>query len=87
MKFNITWEGDIPELTEDEKLHLAREIVWLEQSMPDPSDLIFHMINLTKDPEGPSIVAYGKPDNRGELFLEYNAVTQYITLDDIDDVS
>jgi hypothetical protein len=82
MKFNVIWEGEPPEITEDQKLLLAREIVWLESSVLDPSDLVFHTIDLTSDPEGPCIIAFKKDGNQNDLFLEHYAESKFIPLYD-----
>lgn len=82
MKFNIIWEGEPPEITEDQKLFLAREIAWLESSLLDPSDLIFHTIDLTNDREGPCIIAFGKQNNQNDLFLEYHEELKLVPLYD-----
>ena len=79
MRFNIIWQGEPPEITEDQKHFLAREIAWLESSLLDPSDLIFHTIDLTNDPEGPCVIAFAK---QNDLFLEYHEESKLIPLYD-----
>ena len=82
MKFNLIWEGEPPKITEDQKLLLAREIVWLESSVIDTSDLIFHTIDLTSDTEGPCIIVFGKDGNQSDLFLEYHEESKMIPIYD-----
>lgn len=84
MKFNLVWEGDTPELTENEKLLLAREIVYMEQLTDDPSSMIFHHIFLTDDTNGPTIIAYGKEENKEDIFLEYFETPDWISLEEFD---
>jgi hypothetical protein len=84
MKFNLIWETNPPELTEAQKATLAREIVWLESFSDDASSVVSHLVNLTSDLSGPSIMLYGKDGNDADIFLTYNKVTKWTTLDDID---
>jgi len=84
MKFNLVWETNPPELTRAQKATLAREIVWLESFSDDASSVISHVMNLTSDLSGPSIMLYGKTGNDTDIFLAYNKVTKWKTLDDTD---
>ena len=82
MKFNLVWETNPPELTQSQKAALAREIVWLESFSDDASSVISHVMNLTSVLSGPSIMLYGKAGNDTDIFLVYNKVTEWKTLDD-----
>jgi hypothetical protein len=84
MKFNLVWESDIPQLTENDKFFLAREIVYMEQLTEDPSSMIFHHIFLTDDMNGPTIIAYGKENNSNDIFLEYFEKPDWISLEEFD---
>jgi hypothetical protein len=84
MKFKLVWEGDIPILTETETHKLAKEISEIENAIDDASSLIFHLVQLDKDQEGPSITIYGKTDNSDELFLEYQSKTEWFIMDSPD---
>ena len=82
MKFNLIWESNPPELTDDEKSMLAREIVWIESMSEDASNLVAHMLLLGDTEIGPSITMYGKKDNQDDLFLTYSKKTKWRVLTD-----
>jgi hypothetical protein len=81
MKFNVVWVNQPKNLTEEQTLYVAREIVWLEQLSKTPEDVIFHTIELSSNDEGPSVVVYGKPGNDRDLFLDYNEVSEFVHLE------
>ena len=84
MKYNLVWETEVPNLSESEKLHLAREIVYIEQMTDNVENLICHDVTLTGDFTGPMILAYGKEGNIEDLFLEYHESNEFIAIEDID---
>jgi hypothetical protein len=84
MRFNLVWESDIPNLTESEKLLVARELVYMEQVTDDPSTMIFHHIFLTDDMDGKTIIAYGKEGNKEDIFLEYFEKPDWVSLEEFD---
>lgn len=81
---NIIWDGDEPNLTEEEKEILKRELEELEEAISyDASNLITHTIFLESNLSGRTISVYGRQDDESNLFLEYHAETSWVTLDDL----
>lgn len=82
MKFNLMWESASPELNDKQIAILAREIVWLETYSEDASEVVSHVVNLTEDDTGPSILINGRTGNSTDLFLNYTEKTEWIVQDD-----
>lgn len=81
MTFNLNWVGHVPELTEDQTKKLAEELSIIDQTISDASELIFNLIYLTEDTNGPSVIVYGNPETKTDLFLEYEHETHMVPLD------
>lgn len=85
MNYNIEWENDYPELTEDQRKKLAGELAYLTEQIENPSDLIFHHVWLTEDTDGPMILVYGKDGVPDTFFMTYYEETEWTTLEEDSD--
>lgn len=85
MKFNLIWETKAPTLTQEQSDILVSELVYLENTVDDASEVISHTVNLTSDYSGPSITLHGKEENETDLFLSYNKKTKWIILENTEE--
>jgi hypothetical protein len=84
MNYNIEWETEQPELTEDQRKKLASELAYLTEDLDQPGDLIFHHIWITEDTDGPMIMVYGKSDQPKTFFMSYYEKTEWTIVDQDD---
>lgn len=82
MNYNIEWENEHPELTEDQRKKLASELAYLTEQLENPGDLIFHHVWLTEDENGPMILVYGKDGVSDTFFMTYYEETEWTTLEE-----
>lgn len=83
MKYELRWVGEEkPEYLPT----IHREIEELfEGGLDKPGDLITHTAFLTDDHEGPSIAMYGIDDLPNVFFVEYCAVTKWVSIRELDE--
>lgn len=81
MIYDIKWDTDQPEMTDEQTTKLAAELAYITEQLDKPSDLIFHQHWLTEDMDGPVIVAWGNPKDENAIYLSYYETTEWITLD------
>lgn len=82
-KFKIEWEGEQPNLTDEEKNAIDKEVDYISEQLEKASDLVYHMVMLTKSLDGPIVIIDGKDDVEDTLFLTYYDDPEWTTFDDI----
>jgi len=70
-KYEVEWLTEQPHLTEDEYVTLEKEIDYISESIEKASDLIFHTVNLTDDPDVRVIIIDSKDGVDNTLYLTY----------------
>jgi hypothetical protein len=81
MKYKLNWIGERPDFAMDRIIFLDEEIAKIEQSIDDPSQLIYDIVFLTDNMEGESVVVYGIEGDSENLFLEYNETTIFVDVE------
>ncbi len=84
MTYNVEWETEQPELTEDNLKAIARDLALLTEDLDKPGDLIFHHIWLTEDMDGPVVMVYGKDESPDTFYMSYYPTTEWTILDEDD---
>lgn len=85
MNYDIEWETDQPELTDELRAKIATELAYLTEQLDQPGDLIFHHIWTTDDMDGPVILVYGKEESPDTFYMSYYEDPEWVTLDNIED--
>lgn len=81
----IKWHGDV---TQDDLDHL--ELTVLEDikrsltSLDKPSDLIYHLVPLGDNYDGPSVSVWGEAGDDEHFHCEYQSETQWVSLSEAD---
>jgi len=78
----IQWHGDRPADIDAIEARVLSRLVSDGVNMSKPSDLIYSVVSLTDDIEGPSVTVWGEEDNNS-FHAEYFIKTGWATASDL----
>ena len=83
--FRIKFHGGMPPNYEKVVQKVHKELYYLNRDLDGrPEDLIFHIVLLSQDDNGPSVFCWGDQDYPGIFQCEYSARTKWTSLKDRD---
>lgn len=85
-EFHIKFHGELPPNYEEVYSRVYGELDPIYDDLDGcPEELIFHIVILTKDHDGPTVTCWGDPDEPGTFQCEYQSTTEWVKLSDLDE--
>jgi hypothetical protein len=82
----LAWHGPRPPGDPDRiDLLVLKDILRNVGCVDKPSDLITHAVFLSDDMDGPSVQVWGKSGDDEHFHCEYHEVTQWVSLNDLEE--
>lgn len=82
----ITWHGLVPvDNIDGIELAVLEDIKRSLTSLDKPSDLIYHLVPLGDDYDGPSVTVWGEAGDDDHFHCEYQHETEWVSLNEVDD--
>jgi len=78
MSFKLIWHDTPDDIIAQHEQTVRDDLTtWVEGDGVKPSQLIFHLVFLTKDYNGPNIIVWGEKDDDESLHCQYEATMKW----------